>query len=121
MADYPSFSTRGRCRGGRPGLVSASAPAFAATAGYADPIFTFTFRNLATGAVDYRFSSPIVEANAVRAHRTGLIALGQRRGIRAVHRGNVLEITLQYENGQGVITPVATLSLSLNRHGLRGS
>jgi hypothetical protein len=94
------------------------AAAFTAKAGFADPNFVFTFRNLKTGAVDYRFSGPIIEANAVRSHSTGLILRDHRPGLRAVPRGDVLEVTLQYENSTGLITPVATVSLSLNRGGL---
>jgi hypothetical protein len=94
------------------------AAAFNAKVGFDVPDFAFTFRNRTTGAVDYRFTSPIVDQNAVRSHSTGRILIGHRPGARAIHRGDVLEVTLRYENNQGLVRPVAALSVSLNRHGL---
>jgi hypothetical protein len=92
---------------------------FTAEAGFALPYFTFTFRNQATGTVDYQFSTPLVEGNAILSHNTGPILLSSRPEMRAVHRGDVLEITLKYEDsGSGVIDTGATLSLSLNPRGL---
>lgn len=96
---------------------------FASASGQALPYFTFTFRNPATDAADYRFSTPIVYANAVRSHSTGPIMLGARNGMDNVHPGDVLDITLNALQASGQSGPyryaVATLSLSLSRHGLR--
>jgi hypothetical protein len=94
---------------------------FTAAAGLANPFFTFTFRNQATGAVDYQFSTLVVEGNTVRSHDTGPVLLGARPAMRAVHQSDVLEITLKDEDTTfhpGRFDAVATLSLSLNPHGL---
>jgi hypothetical protein len=92
--------------------------AFTAAAGFAMPQFTFTFRNQFTGTVDYQFSTPPVEGNAILSHSTGPILLGARPQMRAVHQADILQITLKYEAPDGRIDAVATLSLSLNPHGL---
>jgi hypothetical protein len=106
-------------RYGRHGLrIRGVAASFAASVGFDDPNFTFTFRNQATGAIRYQFSTPPVAANAVRRHSTGPILLSARPAVRAVHRGDDLEITLKYEAPDGSVDAVATLSLSLNPHGL---
>jgi hypothetical protein len=94
---------------------------FATAAGLANPFFTFAFRNQATGAVDYQFSTPPVWANTVRSHSTGPILLGARPAMRAVHQGDVLEITLKDQDTSlrpGRFDAVAMLSLSLNPQGL---
>jgi len=99
--------------------VRSVAASFDATAGLANPFFTFTFRSQATGTVDYQFSAPLVPGNAVLSHSTGPIFLGLRPGMSAVHRGDVLEITLKdVDTHSGRLAAVATLSLSLNPHGL---
>lgn len=92
---------------------------FVSASGYALPYFTFAFRNARSGMVDYQFSTPPVQANAARSYGTGSIMLGTRKGIRHVRIGDVLDITLNALDQTGIYYSVATLSLSLNRHGLQ--
>lgn len=98
--------------------VHSVAASFTASAGFDVPNFTFMFRDQTTGKVVYQFATAPVDADAVRSYSTGPILLGARPGMRAVHRGDVLQITLRYEANDGRVDEVATLSLSLNRHGL---
>jgi hypothetical protein len=45
--------------------------------------------------------------------------LSTRTGMRNVHRGDELDLTLHAQGGTGRYYAVATVSLSLNQHGLQ--
>jgi hypothetical protein len=93
---------------------------FTSASGQTLPYFTFAFRNPASGKVDYQFATNTVYANAVKSHSTGPIMLGASQGIREVRPGDVLDITLHaLETSGNYRYAVATISLSLNRQGLR--
>jgi hypothetical protein len=97
--------------------VTAASAAYASSSGYDLPYFTFTFREPASAVIDYKFSTPVVDAENVLSHSTGLIDLA-RTG--EIHADDSLQITLRATSASsGEVVQMASVTLTLYPRGLR--
>ncbi len=99
--------------------VLASAASYTSTSGYDLPYFTFTFRDPVSAVIAYKFSSPVVEAENVFSHNTGLINLPGTAASRAIRAGDVLQVSLWAAGAaSGEREQMASLTLTLYPRGL---
>jgi hypothetical protein len=100
--------------------VLAVAASYAASNGYDLPYFTFTFRDPSSTRIAYQFSSPVVKAENVFSHNTGLIHLPAKAADTRIHAGDVLQVSFRAANAtQGTLgVQMASVTLTLYPLGL---
>lgn len=99
--------------------VLAAAASYASSSGYDLPYFTFAFRDPSRAVIDYKFSSPVVQAENVFSHNTGLIDLTRKAASRDIHAGDVLQVSLwatDANSGRG--NQMASVTVTLYPRGL---
>jgi hypothetical protein len=103
---------------GRLNVIGAGA-SYASSSGYDLPYFSFAFRDPSSSTIGYKFSSPVVHAENVFSHNTGLITLAKATVGTDIHPGDVLQISLWATGAaSGQVIQMASVTLTLYPRGL---
>jgi hypothetical protein len=99
--------------------VLAAAASYKSGSGYDLPYFTFAFRDPSSGVIDYKFSTPVVRAENVFTHSTGLIDVARMADGTNIHVGEVLQVSLwATAAASGNVVQMASVTLTLYPRGL---